>query len=82
MSMAADGAAEVSRLWGSRISAGSPALRRVRSGCGSMISSPLPKRAQGCSVVRWITAADNSTARSLYDQLAVQTNWVTYDAQR
>ncbi|MGJ7538922.1 hypothetical protein [Brevibacterium luteolum] len=47
-----------------------------------MISSPLPKRAQGCSVVRWITAADNSTARSLYDQLAVQTNWVTYDAQR
>ena len=38
-------------------------------------------RDQGCSVVRWITAEDNSTARSLYDQLAVQTNWVTYDTQ-
>lgn len=31
------------------------------------------------SVVRWITAADNATARGLYDQLAVATPWVTYD---
>lgn len=38
-------------------------------------------RAQGCSVVWWITAEDISTARTLYDQLAVQTNWVAYDAQ-
>lgn len=33
------------------------------------------------SVVRWTTAVDNSTARSLYDSLAVATQWVTYDMQ-
>ncbi|GAA2975631.1 hypothetical protein GCM10010460_08190 [Microbacterium terrae] len=33
----------------------------------------------GASVVRWITAADNATARSLYDSHAVATQWVTYD---
>lgn len=37
-------------------------------------------RDEGATVVRWITAADNSTARSLYDQLATATPWVTYDA--
>lgn len=35
--------------------------------------------ARGGSVVRWITAADNATARSLYDLHAVATPWVTYD---
>ena len=35
--------------------------------------------AGGGSVVRWITAADNSTARSVYDAHAVATPWVTYD---
>jgi len=33
----------------------------------------------GGSVVRWITAADNATARSVYDSHAVATRWVTYD---
>ena len=36
-------------------------------------------RAGGASVVRWITAADNATARSVYDTHAVATPWVTYD---
>jgi len=31
------------------------------------------------SIVRWITASDNTTARSLYDSHAVTTSWVTYD---
>lgn len=31
------------------------------------------------SVVRWITAADNATARTLYDSAAAATSWVTYD---
>jgi ribosomal protein S18 acetylase RimI-like enzyme len=31
------------------------------------------------SVVRWITAADNATARRLYDTVATATPWVTYD---
>jgi GNAT superfamily N-acetyltransferase len=35
--------------------------------------------AGGGSVVRWITAADNSTARSVYDAHAVATPWVTYN---
>ena len=34
---------------------------------------------QGANVVRWITAADNATARRLYDAKAKATPWVTYD---
>ncbi len=34
---------------------------------------------RGWSVLRWITAEDNYRARSLYDQLAARTPWVTYD---
>lgn len=34
---------------------------------------------RGAGVVRWITAEDNATARRLYDQVATQTAWVTYD---
>ncbi|MCF2906339.1 GNAT family N-acetyltransferase [Octadecabacter sp. CECT 8868] len=33
----------------------------------------------GHSVVRWITAEDNARARGLYDKIAEQTAWVTYD---
>jgi GNAT superfamily N-acetyltransferase len=40
---------------------------------GSLASS------EGCSVVRWITASDNATARGLYDKVARATPWVTYD---
>jgi GNAT superfamily N-acetyltransferase len=36
-------------------------------------------RAKGWTVLRWITAADNATARGLYDQVAKETPWVTYD---
>jgi len=34
---------------------------------------------EGAALVRWITAESNTTARSLYDRLAAQTPWVTYD---
>lgn len=34
---------------------------------------------QGWSVVRWITADDNYRARGVYDQVATQTKWITYD---
>ncbi len=34
---------------------------------------------RGASVVRWITAKDNETARSLYKTVADKTHWVTYD---
>lgn len=36
-------------------------------------------RARGWRTVRWITAADNVRARRLYDRLATQTHWVTYE---
>ena len=36
-------------------------------------------RAEGWSVIRWITADDNYRARSLYDRLAEKTKWATYD---
>lgn len=35
--------------------------------------------AEGASVVRWITAADNAPARSVYDTHAIATRWVTYN---
>ncbi len=35
--------------------------------------------AQGWTVVRWITADDNTAAQALYDRLARRTAWVTYD---
>lgn len=34
---------------------------------------------KGWTVLRWITADDNYRARGVYDRLAAQTKWVTYD---
>ena len=36
-------------------------------------------RARGWTVIRWITAQDNARARAVYDRVATQTPWVTYD---
>jgi GNAT superfamily N-acetyltransferase len=36
-------------------------------------------RAQGWSVIRWITADTNARARAVYDRVATQTPWMTYD---
>lgn len=36
-------------------------------------------QAQGWTVVRWITAADNVQARAVYDKLAQHTAWQTYE---
>ncbi|WP_407051962.1 GNAT family N-acetyltransferase [Methyloraptor flagellatus] len=36
-------------------------------------------RARGWSVIRWITARDNARARKVYDAVAAETAWVTYD---
>jgi GNAT superfamily N-acetyltransferase len=52
---------------------------------GSGAAGALLKRAaqiaaeEGATVVRWITAGDNSAARSVYDAHATATPWVTYD---
>lgn len=51
------------------------------SGAGSAILHRLAEiaRDEEASLVRWITAESNTTARSLYDRVAKQTPWVTYD---
>jgi ribosomal protein S18 acetylase RimI-like enzyme len=51
------------------------------SGAGSALLDALRAAAKdrGLSVVRWITAKDNATARRLYDRFAQKTSWVTYD---
>lgn len=36
-------------------------------------------RQRGWTIIRWITAENNYRARGLYDQVATQTPWVTYD---
>jgi GNAT superfamily N-acetyltransferase len=36
-------------------------------------------RAEGLTVVRWITADDNYRGRGVYDRLAKRTMWITYD---
>ena len=52
-----------------------------RKGIGKKLITHLSSIAkkENCSVIRWITASDNSEARTLYDQVANETNWVTYD---
>ncbi|MCW2289421.1 GNAT family N-acetyltransferase [Leucobacter luti] len=51
------------------------------TGAGSAILQRLAEIAaeEGATMVRWITAESNATARSLYDGVATQTPWVTYD---
>ena len=51
------------------------------NGAGRALLTALGSRAfaEGLSVVRWITAGDNATARRLYDKVAQATPWVTYD---
>lgn len=36
-------------------------------------------RDENAALVRWITADSNETARRIYDRVAAQTPWVTYD---
>ena len=51
------------------------------AGVGRALLSELSALAEreGLSVVRWITAEDNTRARRLYDLTATSTKWVTYD---
>jgi GNAT superfamily N-acetyltransferase len=56
-----------------------PAARGVGVGRALIERLSTLAAAEGLSVVRWITAEDNRTARRLYDSVAVATPWVTYD---
>ncbi len=56
-----------------------PSARRSGAG-GALLEAAAALAAQrGASVVRWITATDNATARAVYDKHATATPWVTYD---
>ncbi|NOZ42104.1 MAG: GNAT family N-acetyltransferase [Alphaproteobacteria bacterium] len=52
-----------------------------RKGVGKALLDRLENvaKAQGCTVIRWITAEDNRGAHKFYDQFAHKTSWVTYD---
>lgn len=52
---------------------------RGRGAARALLDEAAAIAAEGGSVaVRWITAADNTTARRLYDRHATLTRWVTY----
>jgi GNAT superfamily N-acetyltransferase len=45
------------------------------AGVGEKAQDPTTGRGD----VRWITAADNTTAQRVYDRVATRTSWVTYE---
>ncbi|PHZ84907.1 GNAT family N-acetyltransferase [Paremcibacter congregatus] len=56
-----------------------PSVRR--HGVGKILLERLENiaKAQGCTVIRWMTAGDNRGAQSFYDTFGKQTDWITYD---
>ena len=56
-----------------------PEARGGKVGVALIAALRTHAKAQGWSVLRWITAENNYRARALYDQLATRTAWVTYD---
>lgn len=56
-----------------------PASRGSGAGTALLKAAAQLAADRDAQLVRWITAADNTTARSLYDQVATATQWVTYD---
>ena len=57
----------------------SPDARGAGAGSALLEAARDAAKERGLSVVRWITAKDNETARRLYDKVAEKTKWVTYD---
>lgn len=53
------------------------------SGAATALIEAVAERAasDGGGKLRWITAADNTTAQSVYDKIATRTTWVTYEKQ-
>lgn len=56
-----------------------PGARGAGVASGLLREAAAVAAAEGASVVRWITAADNVVARRVYDGVASATAWVTYD---
>ncbi len=53
------------------------------SGAGAALIDAVAERAasDGGGTLRWITAADNETAQSVYNRVAKKTSWVTYERE-
>ena len=53
------------------------------SGAGAALIDAVAERAasDGGGTLRWITAADNATAQSVYNRVATRTTWVTYERE-
>jgi GNAT superfamily N-acetyltransferase len=47
-------------------------------GVATALIAAVGEKADGGDV-RWITAADNTTAQRVYDRVAIRTSWVTYE---
>lgn len=56
-----------------------PEARGGKVGVALIAALRTHAKAQGWSVLRWITAENNYRARALYDTVATRTAWVTYD---
>lgn len=53
------------------------------AGAATALIDAVAERAasDGGGTLRWITAADNTAAQSVYDKIATRTSWVTYEKQ-
>ncbi|AJC21049.1 GNAT family N-acetyltransferase [Pandoraea pulmonicola] len=56
-----------------------PSQRGTGTGRALIAAVTTIARSRGWPFVRWVTANDNATARRLYDGIAQETAWVTYD---
>lgn len=56
-----------------------PEARSTGAGTALLERAAAIAAEEGMTVVRWITAQDNGTARRVYDAVATATPWVTYD---
>ena len=53
------------------------------TGAGTALIAALKEHAiaHGGGTIRWITAADNVTAQSVYDRVASKKTWITYELE-
>jgi len=58
-----------------------PAARGLGAGTALIAAIKEHVLAHGGGTIRWITAADNFTAQSVYDRVASKKTWVTYELE-
>jgi ribosomal protein S18 acetylase RimI-like enzyme len=58
-----------------------PAARGTGAGTALIAALKAHAVAHGGGTIRWITAADNVTAQSVYDRVASKKTWITYELE-